>query len=59
MIAINFDDLEYAVFDLPGSYTLAAELKVSEEGATADAFEGATAVTLPPYGIAILLPQQG
>ena len=54
VILINFDAENTALFDLPGSYTLAAELETGSDSATADAFNGATAIALPPYGIAIL-----
>ena len=55
-ILINFSADEYAIFDLEGEYSLAAQLTVSEDSGTAYAQNGVTSVTLPPYGILILLP---
>ena len=59
VIVINFDPESSASFDIPGSFTLAGELKTSGDGAAADVFNAVTSITVPPYGIAILLPQEG
>lgn len=57
VIAINFDEENAAIFDLPGSYTLAGQLNVASDEASADSFGAVTSVTLPAYGIAILSPK--
>ena len=51
-IAINFDADKSAQITLEGAYTLAAELLANGGEVT---LEGDNALTLPPYGIALLL----